>query len=396
MFFCERGLLWYNKHKKIVERFVKNYIDVKTLDAIVKKTSNAIEDGKKEIFDISEQARLDYISYEQEWVDVKAQLSLVINEVDKLDIRLKMARNMIKTINDHFEEFSEADIKEAYAFSERALVELSIKRKEEKELSDRRNELERLMKNSLAVLKKSEILEMKVSVALEYLNSSLHEQIKDIKHKRDLGLKIIEAQENEKKRISRDIHDGPAQSLANVILKAEYINKIVDSSPQKAKYELTELQDGVRDTLKDIRKIIYDLMPMSLDDLGLMSTVKKMIGSVQENAKLKVRFHPIENATIHNPLVNLMSFRVIQEAVTNAIKHSKCTEITVKIAIEEENVLINVEDNGTGFEVKEVFDKTAGFGLHNMKERIEIVSGFIEIDSKVGVGTKIKFIIPNE
>lgn len=375
---------------------MKNYIDVKTLDAIVKKTSSAIEDGKKEIFEISEQARQDYISYEQEWIDVKSKLSLVINEVDKLDIRLKMARNMIKTINDHFDEFSEEDIKDAYSFSERALVELSIKRKEEKELSDRRNELERLMKNSLAVLKKSELLEMKVSVALEYLNSSLHEQIKDMKHKKDLGLKIIEAQENEKKRISRDIHDGPAQSLANVILKAEYINKIVDSSPEKAKVELVELQEGVRDTLKDIRKIIYDLMPMSLDDLGLVSTVKKMMGTIEDNSNLTVHFSAKENSTLKNPLVKLMAFRVIQESVNNAVKHSKCTKLNVKITIEEENALIQIEDDGVGFSVKDALNKASGFGLHNMKERIDIVGGFIEIKSKPELGTKIKFIIPNE
>ncbi|MGX8797580.1 histidine kinase [Fusibacter sp. JL298sf-3] len=375
---------------------MRNFIDTKTLDAIVKKTSSAIEDGKKEIFEISEQARQDYISYEQEWIDVKANLSLVINEVDKLDIRLKMARNMIKTINDHFDEFTEEDIKDAYSFSERALVELSVKRKEEKELSDRRNELERLMKNSLAVLKKSELLEMKVSVALEYLNSSVHEQIKDIKHKKDLGLRIIEAQENEKKRISRDIHDGPAQSLANVVLKAEYIKKIVDSSPEKAKREVTELQEGVRMTLKDIRKIIYDLMPMSLDDLGLISTVKKMVNTIEDTAGIAVQLSTMENATVSNPLINLMAFRVIQESLNNVLKHAQCKKLKIKISIEEENIMIQIEDDGVGFAVKDTLDQAGGYGLHNMKERIEIVSGFIEINSEEGKGTQLKFIIPNE
>lgn len=375
---------------------MRNYIDTKTLDAIVKKTANAIEDGKKEIFEISEQARQDYISYEQEWMDVKATLSIVINEVDKLDIRLKMARNMIKTINDHFEEFSETDIKEAYSFSERALVELSMKRKEEKELNDRRNELERLMRNSLAVLKRSELLEMKVSVALEYLNSSVHDQIKDLKQKKDLGLRIIEAQENEKKRISRDIHDGPAQSLANVILKAEYISKIVDNSPTKAKLEISELQEGVRGTLKDIRKIIHDLMPMSLDDLGLISTVKKLIITLEESQNFKIDFVVVENATISKPLINLMVFRVIQEAFNNIVKHSKCENVFLKISIEKENIMVQIEDDGIGFNVKETLEKAGGYGLYNMRERIDIVSGFIEIESVDRKGTQLKLIIPNE
>lgn len=374
---------------------MKNYIDTKTLDAIVNKTSLAIEDGKKQIFEISEQARQDYISYEQEWIDVKATLSLTINEVDKLDIRLKMARNMIQTINDHFDEFTEKDIKEAYGFSEKASVELSIKRKEEKELIDRRNELERLMKNSLEVLKKSELLEMKVSVALEYLNSSVHEQIQDLKQKKDLGLRIIEAQENEKKRISRDIHDGPAQSLANIILKAEYIAKVVEPSNDKAKREIKELQDGVRGTLKDIRKIIYDLMPMSLDDLGLVSTLKKMIATIEDNSAIVVKFSAIENASILNPLVNLMAFRVIQEAFNNILKHAKCQSVHLKLCIEEENIMILITDDGVGFPVKQVMDQGGGYGLYNMKERIDIVNGLIEIDSSFGRGTKIKIVIPN-
>lgn len=254
---------------------MKNFIDVSHLDVIIQKTASAIEDGKKEIFEISEKARHDYITYDQELLNIKAKLTILINEVDKLEIRSKMARNMIKTINEHFDEFSEKDIKEAYDLSQKVVLALSLKRQEEKEFIERRNELERLMRNSIDVLKKSEILETKVSVALEYLTNGIFDEIEDFKQKKDLSIRIIEAQENEKKRISRDIHDGPAQSLANIIFKAEYASKIIDTSPAKAKREIAELQEDVRNTLKDIRKIIYDLMPMSLDDLGLVPTIDR-------------------------------------------------------------------------------------------------------------------------
>jgi len=374
---------------------MKNFIDVKILDQIIQKTALAIEDGKKEIFEISEKARHDYISYEQELLSIKAKLTIMINEVDKLEIRSKMARNMIKTINEHFDEFTEKDIKEAYELSQKVLLVLSTKTQEEKELKDRRNELERLMRNSVDVLKKSEILETKVSVALEYLTSEIFEQIEDVKQKKDLSIKIIEAQENEKKRISRDIHDGPAQSLANVIFKAEYASKIIDSSPVKAKREIAELQEDVRNTLKDIRKIIYDLMPMSLDDLGLVPTIKKLISNIMDNSSIHVDLSVAQNAIIDNPLTNLMIFRVIQEAFNNIVKHANCKTVHISLHISDIEIEVIIVDDGVGFDVSKTLEKPLGYGLYNMKERIEIVNGNLEINSILKTGTTINIRIPN-
>ncbi len=374
---------------------VKNLIDVSALDQIIQKTAFALEEGKKEIFDISEQSRHDFTSYEQELLSIKTKLTIMINDVDRLEIRSKMARNMIKTINDHFDEFSETDIKEAYALSQKVLLSLNSKRQEEMALNERRNELERLMRNSVDVLKKSEILETKVSVALEYLTSGIFEQIEDIKQKKDLSIKIIEAQENEKKRISRDIHDGPAQSLANVIFKAEYASKIIDTSPVKAKREIAELQEDVRDTLKDIRKIIYDLMPMSLDDLGLVPTIKKLISNIMDNYSIDVDFHVTQSSIIDNQLTNLMVFRVIQEAFNNIVKHAKCKNVKMRLHISDIEIDVMIVDDGVGFDVLQNIEKPLGYGLYNMKERIEIVNGTIEINSAINKGSTIKIRIPN-
>jgi len=371
-------------------------MDVKMLDHIINKTALAIEDGKKEIFEISEKARHDYITYEQELLGIKAKLTLLIHEVDKLEIRSKMSRNMIKTINEHFDEFTEVDIKEAYALSNKVSLALSNKRHDEKELIDRRNELERLMRNSIDVLKKSEILETKVSVALDYLTSGLVEQIEDVKKNKDISIKIIEAQENEKKRISRDIHDGPAQSLANVIFKAEYASKIIDTSPVKAKREIAELQEDVRNTLKDIRKIIYDLMPMSLDDLGLIPTLKKLTSNIIETTKIEVDMQVSQASVIDNQLINLMVFRVVQEAYNNIVKHAKCKHVVVQLHINDLKVELKIIDDGCGFNYPKVMASPHGYGLYNMKERIEIVNGSFEIHSKPNEGTTINIEIPNK
>jgi two-component system sensor histidine kinase DegS len=245
------------------------------------------------------------------------------------------------------------------------------------------------------VIKKSEILETKVSVALEYLTSGVFEQIEDLKQKRDLSIKIVEAQENEKKRISRDIHDGPAQSLANVIFKAEYASKMIDASPVKAKREIAELQEDVRVTLKDIRKIIYDLMPMSLDDLGLVPTIKKLINNIMDTTNIHIDFNVMQSSVIDNQLTNLMVFRVIQEAFNNIVKHSNCKKASIDLYISDLEVTLTISDDGVGFDVDKTTLNPMGFGLYNMKERIEIINGTLELVSGHLQGTTIKIRIPN-
>ena len=251
------------------------------------------------------------------------------------------------------------------------------------------------MRNSVEVLKKSEILETKVSVALEYLTSGIFEEIEDIKQKKELSIKIIEAQENEKKRISRDIHDGPAQSLANIIFKAEYASKIIDSSPVKAKREISELQEDVRNTLKDIRRIIYDLMPMSLDDLGLVPTIKKLISNTMETSSIHVDLDVTQTSVISDQLINLMLFRVIQEAFNNILKHAKCKRVKVTIHISDIEVNVSIADNGIGFDVDKTVENPLGYGLYNMRERIEIINGSLEVSSELHKGTTIRIKIPN-
>ncbi|GAU77383.1 sensor histidine kinase [Fusibacter sp. 3D3] len=375
---------------------MKNFIEIKELDQIINKTAVSIEDGKKEIFEISEKSRQDYNHYEQELLNIKTKLTLIVNEIDKLEIRAKMAKNMIATINAHFDEFTEKDIKDAYELSQKVQIELSVKRQEERELQDRKTELERLLIASKDVMKRSEALETKVSVALDYLTNSIFEQLEDHKHKKEVSIKIIEAQENEKKRISRDIHDGPAQSLANIIFKAEYLSKIIDVAPHKAKKEISELQEDIRDTLKDIRKIIYDLMPMSLDDLGLIPTLNKLISNLMESHPLQIEMKIKNLAPINDPLINLTVFRVVQESFNNIVKHSKCKNALLLIDCTEKKIEVEIIDDGIGFDANGMLKKPSGYGLYNMRERIEMLSGIFSLKSQNGNGTKIKIVIPNK
>jgi len=127
------------------------------------------------------------------------------------------------------------------------------------------------LKEAYKTVEKADNLISQIGISLSYLTGDLENvslQIEDMKQKRLLGIRIIKAQEEERQRVAREIHDGPAQSMSNIVLKAEICERLVDSDPEKAKDELRTLKSVVRDTLRDVRKIIYDLRPMSLDDLG--------------------------------------------------------------------------------------------------------------------------------
>jgi len=133
------------------------------------------------------------------------------------------------------------------------------------------------LKEAYKTVEKADNLISQIGISLSYLTGDLENvslQIEDMKQKRLLGIRIIKAQEEERQRVAREIHDGPAQSMSNIVLKAEICERLVDSDPEKAKDELRTLKSVVRDTLRDVRKIIYDLRPMSLDDLGLIPTLQ--------------------------------------------------------------------------------------------------------------------------
>jgi len=370
-------------------------VEIEQLDNIISETVASIEDRKKEIFEISERARQDYSFYTQELHNTKTQLTLIINEVDKLEIRSQMAKNMIKAISEHYDEFSEKDVREAYELSQEVQVELTLKRREENLLNERMKDFEKLLVDSKEIISKSESLETKVSVALNFIFNSSHDEMEDKFHHRDVGMKIIEAQENEKKRISRDIHDGPAQSLANIIYKTEYLSKIIELPSKKVKKEIQEIQEDIRGTLKDIRKIIYDLMPMSLDDLGLVPTLKKLISDIERGSGVKVHSDFQLACMIDNSMTNLMIFRVIQECFNNIIKHAHCKNIYLSVVSDDLEINVIVRDDGQGFDIERALKENKGYGLYNMKERIELLNGLFSIETNAENGTTVKMKIPN-
>lgn len=374
-------------------------LTIDKLTKIIKQTLEAIENSQNQIYEILEESRKQCKLTEEELSEVRAKAEIIMNEVDVLTKKEKSSRYMLMIVNKNFSEYSEDHIKEAYDKARELQLQFIIKKNEEKLLISRRTELELRLKAARETLKKAEKLASQIGVVLGYLGGDLKDiniQLEDIKEKQYLGIKVIKAQEEEKHRLSREIHDGPAQTLANIVLKAELCEKLIDIDREKAKTELKSLKEVIRSSLTDVRKIIYDLRPMSLDDLGLVPTVERLVEQYCEETDIYVEFKVFGNKVKLMPVIELAVFRIIQESLTNIKKHAKASMVNVKIEFMKKNVSLVISDNGIGFDkgLCPKSDENSGYGLLSMQERVELLNGKFELNTKPGEGTKIIVSIP--
>lgn len=373
------------------------FVSLKQLDQILDTTVHAIEEGKSDIFDLSEKAQKDIMSIDTEYTILQARLKKLIEEVDDIEALEKNSRKRLAELSKKFGSYSEEEVREAYEQAQELRVRLTLKKQEEKELFMLRSALEQRLHDAKDVRVKAEKLTSKVSFALEYLKSTMSEQLEDMKNKKDIGIRIIQAQEDERQRMSREIHDGPAQMMANLVVKTEYTERLMDKDMDLAKKEMQFLKDNLRDSLKATRKIIYDLMPMSLDDLGLVPTVQKLIDDHERNNMIKTKFKKDINCEIIVPIINLTVFRIIQEGFNNIAKHAKCKEANLELKINGKEVYIKIEDDGVGFDPSDVGARPSvesGFGLYNIRERIDYLEGEFEVKSRRNKGTLLLARIP--
>jgi two-component system sensor histidine kinase DegS len=372
-------------------------VDIKSLDNILESMISTVGSSKNEIFEIEVQCRNDFESLTKELDDVKARVGIVIDESDELEKKARFARKRLSEVSMHFNTFSENQVRDAYERAHKLQVDLQMNRQIEKQLRDRRDDLERRLKGLHLTIERAEHLVSQISVVMNYLTSDVKQMgavLEDAKRKQDFGFKIIEAQEEERKRLSREIHDGPAQMMANVMMRSDLIEKIHrERGSEEALAEIRNLKVMVRNALYEVRRIIYDLRPMALDDLGLIPTLKKYLQTIEDyNKDIEMTF---VNLCVEKRLPSEMEvalFRLVQESIQNALKHAKPKHIQVKLSMTKEIAMVIIKDDGIGFD--STIEKEGSFGLMGMRERVELLEGDLTIDSHPGAGTLVCIQVP--
>jgi len=204
---------------------------------------------------------------------------------------------------------------------------------------------------------------------------------------------IVNAQEAERQRLSRQMHDGPAQALSNFILQTEIAMRLLDADPAQAKSELGDLKSSAMGTFQKVRNFIFELRPMMLDDLGLVPTLKKYADAFKEQAGVEVSITVTGAERRLEPYLEVMVFRAVQELLGNASRHSQSTSIKVQVDLGNDLVRVSVDDNGKGFD-PEILKQSSNLGLKLIRERAEMLGGSFEIDSATGSGARISFSVP--
>jgi two-component system sensor histidine kinase DegS len=375
-------------------------LDISMIDKIVKDTTNAIEASKDSLFDISEAAKGVHIKMQNDLQKVNEEVKLIIAKVDKLEIEYKKSRVRLMEVSRDFNKYCEEDVKNTYNQALNLQVRLAVERERENNLRAKRDELTRSLARVNEMVIKADELVSKVDIALTFLTGNLcgiTQQMEDMQQKQLLGGKIILAQEEERKRVAREIHDGPAQSMANVVLRAEFCEKLVVNNRERVVDELRDLKTVVKESLQEIRRIIFNLRPMTLDDLGLVPTIKRYIAELKEREGFGVQLevHGEEKRLINTYEVAL--FRLIQESLNNARKYAQAKNVVVSITTTDSAIKVKIADDGRGFDLPKILSEVAGkasFGVLSMKERIELLNGKITIDTAIGAGTNITAELP--
>ncbi|MDF2939315.1 MAG: histidine kinase, partial [Paenibacillaceae bacterium] len=356
---------------------------------------------KYQIYEICESARAERESLNKELQSVLADVSGTIDQVDKLELSYKRARVRLTEVSRDFQKFTENDIRISYEAATSMQLQLTLAREKENYLKQKRDELQKRIKNVDKQVERAESLVSQMNVVLEYLTGDLNQVtriLESAKNRQLLGLKIILAQEDERKRIAREIHDGLAQTMANVVLRTEITERMLNRQEiDSVKEELRDLKGQLRSGLEEVRKIIFNLRPMALDDLGLVPTLRKFIQDYEDKTKIRTKFELYGRECRLPSGMEVAVYRLVQEAFSNVYKHANASYVTLDLTFQAKMVKITVQDNGTGFDVGIVeakLGKGVNFGMIGMQERVELLEGRLDIDSQLGAGTKISMLIP--
>ena len=205
---------------------------------------------------------------------------------------------------------------------------------------------------------------------------------------------LIESQESERKRIAQELHDGLGQSLL-VIKNRALLGLAAQENKTKADEQFNEIGDSVTDALSEVRSIAYNLRPLHIERLGLTSTIEEMVEEIELTSGIEINCDVEKINDLFSKENEIIFYRIIQESLNNIVKHSQATKASVEIFWENSNVILNIRDNGLGFEL-ETISENRGLGLNGIAERAKILRGTYSIASEIGNGTTISLIVPVE
>jgi len=352
--------------------------------------TNSLQEEEAPSFDdLLAQLGEDYEQTQKELKEIEVLIRQSSTEVEKLAQRNAQLATKLRQMETNLDTVPRHDIKEIYTAAQEAQMRLFMMRGQVEQLQAKQQHLER--------------------------HGDMLRQVLDMAGKAGLGgdgadrgaaggdgegsliARIISAQENERQRLARQMHDGPAQSLTNLILQAEICERLFDTDPVRARAELGVLKDAVTSNFQKVREFIFDLRPMMLDDLGLNPTLKRYIQDFEAKSGLACNLVITGKEQRLPPHAEVTVFRVVQSLLNNVGEHANATHVEISLDLGPDGLKAKVEDDGSGFDVAEVMAaarQRKTMGLMTIIEQVEMLGGEIHFESSVGRGTKAELSLP--
>ena len=348
----------------------------------------AASETQQKLTELHASANADLERARRELIELETLLRQTSTEVEKLAQRELTVSNRLRDLEVNIDKYSKADIKNFYTSAQEVQMRLLMMRGQLEQLQFRHQALK---------ARQSQLFEL-VTALEPLLGANLGNGARSADDGEDLITSIIQAQEKERLRISLQMHDGPAQSMSNLVLRAEICQRLLDRDMEQARAELSALKSAINTTLQDTRRFIFDLRPMILDDLGLVPTLRRYVPQFMEKNKLEVNLM-VQNMDSRLPThYEVAIFRFIQEALNNVAKHANATQARVLLDSAGGSLHVSIEDDGSGFHIAEVLSEESGrrnMGIATLRQQAEtLLRGEFGIESTVGRGTRVAAVVP--
>lgn len=333
-----------------------------------------------------ERCREEHEQTQRELDEIDLLVQQTTGEVERLAIRNTQATNQLRQVEASIETVPRSDMQEAYSRVLDTQQRLFTMRGQlEKLRSDQKNVTLRL--NTLRDI-------------TEHTAQAEHSHRESAEARDDSAqasvVRIIEAQERERRRLSRQMHDGPAQSLTNLILQAEICERLFDADPEQARAELNNLKNSVVGTFQKVKGFILNLRPMMLDDLGLVPTLRRYLESFSENTGVETDLTLMGTERRFAPHKEVTAFRIVQELLNNASEHGGARSARILLDLEGDTLKLTYDDDGKRLEITDALTshEAERLGLATMRERVEMLGGEIHFDEDRGKATRVNLHLP--
>ena len=319
--------------------------------------------------------------------EVTATLNQSQNELNRLMQVKANVTAQLQQLSGDSDSVSKTDIRNAFNSAMDAQQRLLVMR----------GQLDKLQEQKISLEKYQALIEN----IIEFLNSNSYAIAKGNENSDRTGMleMLITSQESERQRLSRQMHDGPAQALSNFIVQSEIATRMYDIDHSKAKEELEKLKTSAMSTFQKIRSYISDLRPMMLNDLGLVPTIKRFVTNLKEQTGVDITLTVNGTYRRLKSYLEVYIFRAMQEMIGNAIKHNMDNVSKIKIdvilTLETTSIKVDIKDNGKGIRQSDM-QASGGLGLKLIRERAQLLGGSLDISSTEAEGTQISLSIPVE